>query len=160
MLAAFALVGAPASLRIAGSGALEHEVRSAAARDSRIEYLGRLPRAQLYEEFERARAVVLPSLWEDNGPFVILEAQAKAKALIVTDRGGPSEFVRNADTGLVVDPEDVVGLAAAMERMARDIEAAREWGRRAQARVREEHSARRHYERLRSVYATAIAELQ
>lgn len=160
MLAAFALVRVPASLRIAGSGELEHEVRSAAARDSRIEYLGRLPRAELYEEFERARAVVLPSLWEDNGPFVILEAQAKAKALIVSDRGGPSEFVRNAETGLVVNPEDVVSLAAAMERMARDIEAAREWGRRAQACVREEHSASRHYEQLRRVYATAIAELE
>jgi glycosyltransferase involved in cell wall biosynthesis len=68
--------------------------------------------------------------------------------------------VRNGETGLVVDPEDVVSLAAAMERMTRDIEAAREWGRRAQACVREEHSASRHYERLRTVYATAIAELQ
>ncbi len=160
MLAAFAHVRAPASLRIAGSGELEHEVRSAAGQDSRIQYLGRLPRPQLYEEFEKARCVVLPSLYEDNGPFVILEAQAKAKALIVTDRGGPSEFVRCGETGLVVDPEDVASLAAAMERMARDMEAAREWGHRAQVRVREEHSASRHYERLFSVYNTAIAALR
>ena len=159
MLAAFALVRAPASLRIAGSGELEHEVRSAAARDSRIEYLGRLPRAQLYEELEKARVVVLPSLYEDNGPFIILEAQAKAKPMIVTDRGGPPEFVRSDETGLVVDPTNVVSLAAAMERMALDAETAREWGRRAQARVREEHSASRHYEQLCNVYSTAIADL-
>jgi len=160
MLAAFALVRVPASLRIAGSGELEHEVRSAAARDSRIEYLGRLPRAQLYEEFERARAVVLPSLYEDNAPAVMLEAQAKAKPLIVTDRGGPPEFVRDGETGLVVDPEDVVSLAAAMERLVLDVEPAREWGRRAQAHVREEHSAGRHHERLCRVYNAVIAELR
>jgi glycosyltransferase involved in cell wall biosynthesis len=160
MLAAFAMVGCPASLRIAGSGELEDEVLSAAARDDRIKYLGRLSREECYEEFEQARAVVLPSLYEDNGPFVILEAQARAAAMIVTNRGGPPEFVRTEETGLVVDPGDVEQLAAAMDRMATDATAARAWGDRAQQQVREEHSARRHYRELSRVYAAAIAELR
>jgi glycosyltransferase involved in cell wall biosynthesis len=157
MLMAFAAVQAPASLRIAGSGKLEGEVRAAAARDPRVAYLGRLERDELYGELDRARAVLLPSLYEDNGPLSILEAQARGKPMIVTDRGGPSEFVRDGETGLVVSAGDVSALAGAMTRMATDGERAREWGARAQIQVRREHSPARHYERLSAVYREAVA---
>ena len=85
LLAAFAQVSTPATLRIAGRGELADEVRAAAAADPRISYLGMLPRDELYAEIDAARAVVLPSLYEDNGPLIILEAQARAKAMIVTE---------------------------------------------------------------------------
>lgn len=158
LLEAFALLSAPASLRIAGRGPLEEEVRAAAARDPRISYLGMLAREELYEELETSRAVVLPSLYEDNGPLIILEAQARAKAMIVTDRGGPPEFVRHQETGLVVDPERVGDLAAAMERLASDREMAVRLGERARQDVRREHSAARHYELLSNVYEEALME--
>jgi glycosyltransferase involved in cell wall biosynthesis len=157
LLAAFARVRTPATLRIAGRGELEEEVRAAAAADPRISYLGLLPRDELYAEIDAARAVVLPSLYEDNGPLIILEAQARAKAMIVTDRGGPPEFVRHDETGLVVDPASPVSLAAAMERLAGDADLARTLGARAQQDVRREHSAARHYELLSRTYADAQA---
>jgi glycosyltransferase involved in cell wall biosynthesis len=157
LLAAFALVQSPATLRVAGDGDLADEVRAAATHDGRITYLGRLPRARLREELGSARAVVLPSIWEDNGPFVLLEAQAEATAAIVTDRGGPKEFVRDGETGLVVDPEDVAALARAIERFATDAPFARECGRRARADVVAEQNAARHYEGLVGVYERAIA---
>jgi glycosyltransferase involved in cell wall biosynthesis len=159
LLQAFSRVRAPASLRIAGRGPLESEVRAAAARDSRIRYLGMLSRADLYEELQAARAAVLPSLYEDNGPLIILEAQARAKAMIVTDRGGPPEFVRHEETGLVVDPERIDHLAEAMERLALDGELARRLGARAREHVRREHSAARHYELLTQEYENALSEV-
>lgn len=160
LLDAFARVRAPAQLRIAGSGEMEQDVHIAASRDARIAHLGRLSRTEVYRELERARAVVLPSLYEDNGPLIILEAQARARAMIVTDRGGPPEFVRCNETGLVVDPEDTAQLAAAMERMLSDEDAARGWGARARERVVREHNAGRHYDALVRVYDAAIDELR
>ena len=157
LLDAFALVRAPATLRIAGRGSLADDVRAAAAADPRITYLGMLPREELYAEIEAARAVVLPSLYEDNGPLIILESQARAKAMIVTDRGGPPEFVRHEETGLVVDPASATALASAMERLATDADLARTLGARAQEEVRQEHSAARHYELLSRAYADAQA---
>lgn len=159
LLRAFAQVRVPASLRIAGRGPLEGEVRAAAARDQRISYLGVLSRAELYEELEGGRAVVLPSLYEDNGPLIILEAQARAKAMIVTDRGGPPEFVRHDETGLVVDPLRLDDLTAAMERLAGDRELAARLGASAAQDVRREHSAARHYELLTKVYEDAQSEV-
>ena len=157
LLAAFAQMRTPATLRIAGRGELVDEVRAAAAADTRISYLGMLPRDELYAEIDAARAVVLPSLYEDNGPLIILEAQARAKAMIVTDRGGPPEFVRHEETGLIVDPADPSALAAAMERLAGDADLARTLGASAQQDVRREHSADRHYELLTNAYADAQA---
>jgi glycosyltransferase involved in cell wall biosynthesis len=157
LLDAFALVRVPAILRIAGRGPLADDVRAAAAADPRISYLGMLPREELYAEIEAARAVVLPSLYEDNGPLIILESQARAKAMIVTDRGGPPEFVRHEETGLVIDPASPSTLAAAMERLATDPDLARTLGAQAQKEVRQEHSAARHYELLSRTYADAQA---
>ena len=159
LLEAFDRVSVPATLRIAGRGPLETEVRAAAARDPRVSYLGVLPREKLYEELEAGRAVVLPSLFEDNGPLIILEAQARAKAMIVTNRGGPPEFVRHEQTGLVVDPVRVPDLTAAMERLANDRALATRFGANAQQDVRRHHSATRHYELLNKVYEDARLEI-
>jgi glycosyltransferase involved in cell wall biosynthesis len=159
LLAAFALVRASADLRIAGAGELEHEVRAAQARDPRIAYLGRLERGELLAELDRARAVVLPSIWEDNGPFSILEAQARGAALVVTDRGGLPEFVRDGKSGLIVAAGDPGALAEAMRRLAQDPLLAERFGRRGREDVQAEHNAARHYERLSSVYSQAMSEV-
>jgi glycosyltransferase involved in cell wall biosynthesis len=159
LLEAFALVSAPAALRIAGRGELEDEVRAAAARDPRIEYLGRIERAELLAGLDRARAVVLPSIWEDNGPLAILEAQARGAALIVTDRGGPPEFVRHGESGLIVPAEDVAALAEAMQSIASDPELAQHLGELGRHDAQVQHNAGRHYERLLSVYSEAMSEV-
>ncbi len=118
-----------------------------------------LSRTELYEELEAARGAILPSLYEDNGPLIILEAQARAKAMIVTDRGGPPEFVRDHETGLVVDPERIEDLTAAMQRLAVDGQLAARLGARARERVRHEHSAAHHYELLTETYEHARSEV-
>jgi glycosyltransferase involved in cell wall biosynthesis len=158
LLAAWEHVQADATLRIAGRGELENEVKAAAARDPRIEYLGRIEPAEMGIQFDQARVVVLPSVWEDNGPLVILEAQARGAALIVSDRGGPPEFVSDGESGLVVPAGDAEALAAAMDRLLADPLEAQRLGARARDDVLEEHTAARHYERLMSVYESAQSE--
>lgn len=155
MLEAFARVPAPVRLRIAGSGELEGEVAAAAATDDRIEVLGRVSRERIAEECRRSAALVLPSIWEDNCPMVLLEAQVQGAAAIVSDRGGPKEFVRDGRDGLVVDPDDVGALAAAMTRLGTDPGFAAACGASARERVVAEHDADRHFERLMAVYRNA-----
>jgi glycosyltransferase involved in cell wall biosynthesis len=155
LLAAFSEVRAPARLRIAGWGALEREVAAAAAADPRIEFLGGRPRAEVLAELAAARALVLPSVWEDNCPLVMLEAQARATPVIVSDRGGPPEFVRDAVHGFVVDPNDACAFAARLTALAQDAGLAAELGRRGRARVVAGHGADAHYERLLAAYREA-----
>jgi glycosyltransferase involved in cell wall biosynthesis len=159
LLSGFARVEG-AQLRIAGDGELEGEVRAAAARDPRIAHLGRIQADRMRAELAQARAVVVPSIWEENGPLAILEAQAGGAALIVANRGGLPEFVRDGESGLVAAAGDVAALAAAMQRLADDAELARRLGERGREEVRAEHNADRHYERLMTVYATAVGEVR
>jgi glycosyltransferase involved in cell wall biosynthesis len=111
----------------------------------------------MLQELGRCRAMVLPSVWEDNCPLVILEAQARATAAIVSDRGGPPEFVRDGMDGFVVDPEDTKALAERIRRLADDAELAATFGDSGRRRLVTGHNAETHYESLLSVYGDAWA---
>lgn len=156
LLRAFADVPAPTRLRIAGEGTLEADVRAAAAADDRIEFLGRLPREQVYVELGRARALVLPSVWEDNGPMIMLEAQARGCAIVSSDRGGAPEFVRDQQDGLVIDPHDRGALTAALTRIGTEPATAAAWGGSGRLRLEAEHAPSVHLDRLLTTYSQAI----
>jgi glycosyltransferase involved in cell wall biosynthesis len=108
---------------IAGDGPLAGEVRDAAARDRRISYLGFVDGAAKLDILSRAGYLLLPSLWYENAPVVIVEAAAYGLGLVGSDIGGIPEFVEPDKTGLLFPPGDAGALAAIMTRLARDPDA-------------------------------------
>jgi glycosyltransferase involved in cell wall biosynthesis len=71
--------------------------------------------------------VLFPPVDEDYG-YITLEAMLARKPVITcTDSGGPLEFVRDRETGLVVEP-GAAALASAMDRVWSNRDAARQWG--------------------------------
>jgi len=60
-------------------------------------------RAELYALYDRATAVLFPSLNEDWG-IVPLEAMAFGKPVLAVNQGGPTESVADGATGLLLDP--------------------------------------------------------
>jgi glycosyltransferase involved in cell wall biosynthesis len=79
-------------LVVVGSGPDEARIRRLARRqkvDDRIQFLGRVPRAQLLELMESEADVLLfPSMHEDAG-WVVAEAGAAGLPVVALDRGGP-----------------------------------------------------------------------
>ncbi len=59
-----------------------------------------------------ARAVVVPSLWHENFPYVILQAFAAAKPVIGSQRGGIPELVDAGPHGWTYEATDAAALAA------------------------------------------------
>jgi glycosyltransferase involved in cell wall biosynthesis len=85
----------------------------------RVTWLGRVSDEALVDHLARCRAVCFPPLGEDYG-FVTVEAFASRKAVITCiDSGGPSELVRDGETGLVCDPTPGA-MAVAMARVSDD----------------------------------------
>lgn len=77
--------------------------------------------------YARCLGVIFPPVDEDYG-YVTLEAMLAAKPVITcSDSGGPLEFVRDAETGLVAEPT-AEGLAGAMDRLWSDRTSAARWG--------------------------------
>jgi glycosyltransferase involved in cell wall biosynthesis len=57
---------------------------------------------------------IVPSVWWENAPLVIQEAQAQGRPVIASNIGGMAEMVQHGVNGLTVPPNDARALAAAM----------------------------------------------
>lgn len=118
LIPAFARVAAerPATrLVIVGSGEQERALRAIVHRcgvDERVEFTGALPPEGVRARLWAANALVLPSAFETFG-VVLVEALATGIPVIATRCGGPEDIVEPG-LGVLVDPGDEPGLAAAM----------------------------------------------
>ena len=92
----------------------------------------------LRRTFASASALVLPSHWEGQ-PMVILEAMASGLPIISTPVGAIPDVVRHDVEGLLLEPHDVAGLAAALERVISSPADRARWGAAARERVLERH---------------------
>jgi len=84
---------------------------------------------------------VLPS-FNEGLPRSILEAMAAAVPVVATNVGGNAELVVAERTGLLIPPRDPDALAAAIERLLRGPEPAREMGRAGRLMVEQHFSLR------------------
>jgi glycosyltransferase involved in cell wall biosynthesis len=142
-------------IRIMGRGSLESLVTQYAAQAASIEYMGAGTQDDVRRELRTSQGLVLPSIWEENCPMILLEARNSGAAVIASDRGGLPEFIAHGKDGLICRAGDVRELRAAIDRLACNPDEARHFGIVGQARVRTEHSADAHYERLIDVYGRA-----
>jgi glycosyltransferase involved in cell wall biosynthesis len=148
LIDAFALLQdwAPGSeLRLAGAadpGYREACERRAGERGvaGQTRFLGALSVPEVRAELASAACLALPSL-QENAPLSVAEAMAAGVPVVATRVGGVPEMLEHGNGGLLVPPGDVPALAAALQRVLGDPEAAEEMGRRGQDRARERFRA-------------------
>jgi glycosyltransferase involved in cell wall biosynthesis len=97
-------------LQVAGDGPLRHLFPQA---------MGFVPHAELHELYRRAAMLVLPSFGEGFG-VVAMEAMSHGVPVIATTAGGLGWVIDDDVSGIVVQPGDVEGLRAAIERLRDD----------------------------------------
>lgn len=98
------------------------------------------PHGAVMAAWERALFGVLPSIWFDSFPLVMLEAMVQGRPVVASRIGGMPEGVLDGETGLLVPPGDEVALREAMRRLLDDVE----------LRERMGHAARRHAENFKA----------
>lgn len=96
-------------LRIAGTGPeeerLHHLVHTLGA--SHISFLGFVPPPELTQLRMHAEAVVVPSVWYENGPLAILESLGEGVPVLGSRIGGIPDIVRDGEEGLLATPGEV-----------------------------------------------------
>ncbi len=105
---------------VGGKGWLYEElfqVRDALGLGEEVRFVGPVPSQQLVYYYGCATCLVLPSLYEGFG-LPALEAMACGTPVVVSNVSSLPEVV--GDAGLLVDPEDVEGLAATLGRLLAD----------------------------------------
>jgi glycosyltransferase involved in cell wall biosynthesis len=103
-----------------------------------IEYAGHLD--DVRPDMASALVYVLPS-YREGTPRTVLEAMAMGRAIVTTDVPGCRETVKHEWNGLLVEPRDVDGLAAAMERFILDPQLAATMGMRSRELAVEKYDA-------------------
>lgn len=90
------------------------ELKARAADDPRIRFAGAFGREQIDEVFAAMDVLVVPSVWYENTPFVILEAFEAGVPVIASRLGGMSEVVQDGRNGFTFAPGDAASLAAVL----------------------------------------------
>jgi glycosyltransferase involved in cell wall biosynthesis len=97
----------------------------------------------------------VPSRWPDPLPRSALEAMAAARPVVATRTGGLPEIVVDGDTGLLCEPGDAGGLAAAIGRLVREPQLRRRLGQSGRARATEVFSEQGHLDAMEGLLAEA-----
>jgi glycosyltransferase involved in cell wall biosynthesis len=132
-----------------GAGPLEAELRARPG----VEVIGwQAPDTVSTLLRSRARALAAPSRWYETGPLTVYEALAAGIPVVVSERSGAAEKVRDGRTGFVVTP-DIEALTAAFSALRDDVRVGT-LGANARARFRAAPmTLATHAAALRSLYA-------
>jgi glycosyltransferase involved in cell wall biosynthesis len=101
--------------------------------DSRVEFLGAFPVAEVQGLLGDAAAVIMPSIWEDVAPLAAYEQLMHGQLVIASDIGGLGEIVKGVS--LKFPAGDSNALAACMRRVLNEPDMARDLKARAQKRA-------------------------
>jgi len=74
-------------------------VRLFAELDPRINFQGPFPHGRQFEALNQIDVLVVPSVWYENTPFVVLEAFAARRPVVSSDLGGMTELVEDGVNG-------------------------------------------------------------
>lgn len=101
-------------LRGAGDGAWRAQMQSLIAGLANVTYLGFQQGEALRRLVGRAKAVIVPSEWNENCPMSVLEAKALGRPVIGARIGGIPELVRDGRDGFLFEAGDAADLARAL----------------------------------------------
>jgi glycosyltransferase involved in cell wall biosynthesis len=106
--------------RLSGTGRYETELlRSFEGRDD-IRYHGGYDNARVGEILSSLDVMVVPSVWYENRPTVIVEAQAMRVPVVASRIGGIPELIEDGVDGFLFTPGNVEELTAVLQRFVDD----------------------------------------
>ncbi len=135
LLAAYAGLSAPPPLVLLGRQCAD----TPATLPPGVIMLHTWPRRSVLWAWRRCLFALVPSVWPEPCPTVVMEAMAMGKPVIGSRIGGLPDLIVDGETGLLVQPGDVEALRAAIVRLLTDVD-----GRERMSRAALQHAPRFH----------------
>ncbi len=88
--------------------------------DERLRFMGSFERRKLSNVLRGLDVLVVPSIWYENSPNVILEAFAHQTPVVASNLGGMAELVRDGVDGFLFQPGNSTSLAGVLRRLIED----------------------------------------
>jgi glycosyltransferase involved in cell wall biosynthesis len=144
-------------LAIAGAGILDDEVTAWAATRPSVVLTGALSAADCADLISRARAVLLPSAWEETFGLVAIEAMAASVPPVAAGHGSFPELITPGVDGALFDPGDPAALGRAIVDVERNPEQYATYGEQARKTYEQRFDPERNLEELLEIYRYAVA---
>jgi glycosyltransferase involved in cell wall biosynthesis len=103
-----------------GPAHYEKHIKSLIKNDGRILLASPQHESVVLDSIRKAGAVVVPSLWPETGPYIVLEALYMGAKVIGANRAGIAERLAGVAGGFLYDPYDAGQLAAAIRQSQRE----------------------------------------
>ena len=143
-----------AKLVVIGDGPQERQLKNLATilNLQNVEFVGPRWGEELDRFLKRTRFVVVPSVWHENSPYVILQSFAVGKPVIGTNRGGIPELIRDREFGMIYAAEDPEALAYSIRYLWTNPARTREMGRAAKEFSDSQFNDNKFYHELINIY--------
>ncbi|CCG98817.1 glycosyl transferase group 1 [Fibrella aestuarina BUZ 2] len=144
-------------IEIIGEGPLQAAVE-AAAQQGHVYYRGSLPREQVIERMRQCRAIIVPSIWYEGLPTVILEAFATGTPVICSDQGNLNQIVEDGKTGLLFQTGDPQSLSKLLTDVYQTPNTSINWGRKGRLCFEKKYTSLVVMDQLVSLYKLIIED--
>lgn len=121
-----------------------------------LKMLGALSADVVRVQMNQSTALVLPSIWYENFPRVLVEAFACGLPVIASRIGALAELIDDGVTGLLFEPSNANDLAAKLIWAQQNPEKMREMGCNARKVYERKYTAEQNYQQLMAIYDEAI----
>jgi glycosyltransferase involved in cell wall biosynthesis len=144
-------------LIVAGGGPLGEEMAAWASTRPSVEMKGTVSSDECAELISQARAVLMPSAWEEPFGLVAVEAMAAGVPPIAAGHGAFTELITPGVDGVLFSPGDPDALGLAITDVETNPEQYDVYGEQARKTYEEQFDPRRSVEDLLGIYRFAIA---
>jgi glycosyltransferase involved in cell wall biosynthesis len=144
--------------KVAGDGPAFREMKAKAPQN--VEFVGQLGPDQLNQFYGLSRMLVVPSVWFEQFPMVVLEGMGRALPVIGSRIGGLPEIIDEGLTGSTFEPGSPDDLARQVRRLWDDPLLCRRMGIAGQQKVMREYTEDAYFHNLMAVYQAAIQRSQ
>jgi glycosyltransferase involved in cell wall biosynthesis len=144
------------NLVVAGGGPLEDEMAAWASARPSVEMVGIVNGDRCAELISHARAVLLPSAWEETFGLVAVEAMAAGVPPIAAGHGSLTELITPGVDGVLFSPSDPAALAHAIADVESNPELYEAYGDQARKTYEERFDPERSIAELLGIYRFAV----
>lgn len=156
LLAAWSKIGSDLPLKIIGNGPLDSAVAEAAIKTPGVEWLGRCPIEVVYQYMKAAQFLVFPSNWYEGLPRTIIESFAVGTPVLASDIGTMRHLITPGHSGWHFKAGRSDDLARVVQQLSHRQSASSEIRKTTRQTYENHYSAMKNYERLISIYRSAL----
>ncbi len=149
-----------------GYGPLKQKVKKQileAGLQNKITIHDAMPRPAVIQMLSEADVKVLASVPTKAGkregiPVVLMEAMAMGLPVVSSQLSGIPELVENGESGILVEPRDVIGLVDALKLLCGDAELRKKMGSAGREKVLREFNLHKNAEKLTNLFLSSISK--